>query len=146
MYTICIKRGVCLLLITFICCSPKSEMRVLLCTVWNFFCLWSARLYKNLKIWHFGIIVIGSDDVNCISLIVLRLFHQISFQGPVVQRRGHWGSQFCGFSPFLPQFFGVLHFEARFCGFLQHHGLRLLVLFHRWYTVCRCCSRFLVAL
>ena len=23
---------------------------------------------------------------------------------------------------------GVLDFEARFCGFLQHHGLRLLVL------------------
>ena len=33
-----------------------------------------------------------------------------------------------GFGPFFPQFFGVLDFEARFCGFLRHHGLRLLVL------------------
>ena len=42
---------------------------------------------------------------------------------------GHWDSRFCGFGPFLPRFFGVLDFEARFCGFLQHRGLRLLVLF-----------------
>ena len=42
---------------------------------------------------------------------------------------GHLGSQFCGFGPFLPWFFGVLDFEAQFCGFLQHRGLLLLVLF-----------------
>ena len=40
----------------------------------------------------------------------------------------HWGLWFCGFGPFLPRFFGVLDFEARFCGLLQHCGLRLLVL------------------
>ena len=37
----------------------------------------------------------------------------------------------CGFAffgPFLPQFFGVIDFEARLnCGFLQHCGLWLLV-------------------
>ena len=38
---------------------------------------------------------------------------------------GHWGSRFCGFGPFLPRFFGVSNFEARFCGFLQHCGLQL---------------------
>ena len=32
------------------------------------------------------------------------------------------------FGPFLPRFFRVIGFEARFCGFLQHRGLRLLVL------------------
>ena len=41
---------------------------------------------------------------------------------------GHWGLRFCGFGPFLPRFFRVLDFEARFFGFLQHRGLRLLVL------------------
>ena len=35
---------------------------------------------------------------------------------------------FCSFGPFLHRFFRVLDFEARFCSFLQHHGLRLLVL------------------
>ena len=34
----------------------------------------------------------------------------------------------CSFGPFLPRFFGVLDFEARFCGFLQQRGLRFLVL------------------
>ena len=33
----------------------------------------------------------------------------------------------CSFGPFLLQFFGVIDFEARFCGFLQHCGLWLLV-------------------
>ena len=33
-----------------------------------------------------------------------------------------------GFGPFLPRFFRVIDFEAQFCGFLQHHGLWLLVL------------------
>ena len=28
---------------------------------------------------------------------------------------------------FLPRFFRVLDFEAQFCGFLQHHNLRLYV-------------------
>ena len=41
---------------------------------------------------------------------------------------GHWGSQFCGFGTFLPQFVEVLDFEARFCSFLHRHGLWLLVL------------------
>ena len=30
------------------------------------------------------------------------------------------------FGPFLPQFFGVLDFEAQFCGFLQHFCLYYL--------------------
>ena len=34
----------------------------------------------------------------------------------------------CSFGPFLPRFFRVLDFEAWFCGFLQHCGLRFLVL------------------
>ena len=42
-------------------------------------------------------------------------------------RGGYWGSRFCGFGPFFPQFFGGLDFETQFCGFLQHCGLRLLV-------------------
>ena len=42
----------------------------------------------------------------------------------------------CGFGPFLPPFFGVLNFEAWFRGFLQHRGLRLLVLIVRslWFA------------
>ena len=44
------------------------------------------------------------------------------------------------FWPFLPRFFGVLNFEARFCSFLQHHGLRLLVLII--YGLQICCSWF----
>ena len=39
-------------------------------------------------------------------------------------RGGHWGSRFCGFGPFLPRFFGVIDFEARFRGFIQHRGLQ----------------------
>ena len=35
--------------------------------------------------------------------------------------------RFCGFGPFFARFFGVFDFEARFCGFLRHRGLRLLV-------------------
>ena len=46
----------------------------------------------------------------------------------IPNRGGHWGSRFCGFGPFLPWFFGVLDFEARFCGFLHHHGLWLLAI------------------
>ena len=40
---------------------------------------------------------------------------------------GHLGSRFCGFGPFLHRLLGVLDFEARFCGFLQHRGLRFLI-------------------
>ena len=58
---------------------------------------------------------------------------------------GHLGSRFCGFGPFLHRLFGVLDFEARFCGFLQHRGLRFLIPIlyntYRRFTVCRCCSR-----
>ena len=32
------------------------------------------------------------------------------------------------FWPFFAKVFGVLDFEARFCGFLQYRGLTLLVL------------------
>ena len=45
------------------------------------------------------------------------------------QRRGTLGFVVLWFWPFLPQFLGVLDFEAQFRGFLQHHGLWLLVLF-----------------
>ena len=46
----------------------------------------------------------------------------------ILQRGVHWSLRFCGFGPFLPRFFRVLDFEARFCGFLQHRGLQLLVI------------------
>ena len=45
-----------------------------------------------------------------------------------LQGGGHWGLRFCIFGPFLSWFFRVLDFEARFYDFLQHHGLRLLIL------------------
>ena len=66
----------------------------------------------------------------------LQRTHQVS---PCVE--GHWGSQFCGLGPFLPQFFGVLDLEARFWGFYST-AVCSFSPYRRWFTVCRCCSRF----
>ena len=58
------------------------------------------------------------------------LCHWLNYSSPLgyTDRRGHWGLRFCSFGSFLPLLFGVLDFEPQFCGFLQHCGLRLLVL------------------
>ena len=54
-------------------------------------------------------------------------------------RGGHWCLWFW---TFLPWFFVVLDFDGRFCGFLQHCSLQLLVFTIGGFTVTSCCSRF----
>ena len=55
-------------------------------------------------------------------VLYLHAFESCDHVCSLKHRGEYWGSQFCSFGPFLPQFCGVIDFEAWFCGFLQHCG------------------------